>query len=107
MTRVPRRTLQIAPLGHMKKNSPFLPPPNTKSFVASGILPAASYLQAVTQSLPHWQRVWYAPTLLWFSSGNLMLSALCWVGLLASVLLVLNLWPRGRLVFTLVSSADT
>jgi len=32
-----------------------------------GILPASRYLHAVEQSLGHWQRVWYAPTLLWFS----------------------------------------
>jgi len=43
-----------------------------------GILPASRYLHAVEQSLGHWQRVWYAPTLLWFSSGSVMLSALCW-----------------------------
>ena len=40
----------------------------------AGILPASRYLQAVEQSLGHWQRVWYAPTLLWFSSGPVMLS---------------------------------
>ncbi len=66
-----------------------------------GILPASSYLHAVEQSLGHLQRVWYAPTLLWFSGGPLMLSALCWAGMLASLLLVLNLWPRGMLVICL------
>src|SRR5580692_12862275 len=49
-----------------------------------GILPASRYLQAVAQSLGHWQRVWYAPTLLWFSGQPLILTALCWVGMLAS-----------------------
>ncbi|HVR22407.1 MAG TPA: lipase maturation factor family protein, partial [Candidatus Polarisedimenticolia bacterium] len=44
----------------------------------AGILPASRYLQAVEQSLGHWQRVWYAPTLLWFSGGPVMLSVLCW-----------------------------
>src|SRR5712692_4518300 len=67
-----------------------------------GILPASRYLQAVEQSLGHLQRVWYAPTLLWFSGGPLMLSALCWAGMLASLLLVLNLWPRGMLVICFV-----
>src|SRR5579872_2779737 len=55
-----------------------------------GILPAGPYLQAVAQSLGHWQRFWYAPTVLWLSSGPAMLNALCWVGMAASVLLVLN-----------------
>src|SRR5262249_28250653 len=59
-----------------------------------GILPADRYLQTVEHSLGPWQRVWYAPTLLWWSNGSTMLSALCWAGMLASVLLVLNLWPR-------------
>src|SRR5438876_1049623 len=68
----------------------------------TGILPAGSYLQAVAQSLGHWHRFWYAPTLLWFSSGSVMLSGLCSGGMIASVLLVLNLWPRGMLVVCFV-----
>jgi lipase maturation factor len=68
----------------------------------AGILPASRYLQAVEQSLDHWQRVWYAPTLLWFSGGPVMLSVLCWAGMLASLLLVLNLWPRGMLIIGFV-----
>jgi len=67
-----------------------------------GILPASRYLHAVEQSLDHWQRVWYAPTLLWFWSGPVMLSALCWAGMLASLLVVLNLWPRGMLAICFV-----
>jgi len=68
----------------------------------AGILPAGSYLQAIAQSLGHWQCWWYAPTLLWFSSGSVMLSALCWAGMLASVLLVINLWPCGMLAVCFV-----
>ncbi len=68
----------------------------------NGILPAGAYLQAVAQSLGWWQRVWYAPTLVWWSSGGAMLSALCWVGMLASLFVVLNLWPRGMLVICFV-----
>jgi lipase maturation factor 1 len=67
----------------------------------NGILPANSYLQAVAQSLGHW-RFWYAPSLLWFSSGSTMLTTLCWVGMVASVLLVLNSWPRGMLAVCFV-----
>jgi lipase maturation factor 1 len=69
---------------------------------SAGILPANSYLHAVAQSLGHWERIWYAPTLLWLSSGSVMLSALCWVGMLASLLLVFNVWPRGMLVLCFV-----
>jgi lipase maturation factor 1 len=67
-----------------------------------GILPAGSYLQAVAQSLGDWERLWYAPTLLWCSSGSPMLNALCWAGMVASVLLLLNLWPRGMLAVCFV-----
>ena len=67
-----------------------------------GILPAGPYLQAVAQSLGYWQRLWYAPTLLWLSSGSAMLNTLCWVGMAASVLLVLNFWPRGMLAVCFV-----
>src|ERR1700740_2205691 len=58
-----------------------------------GILPAGEYLQAVGQSLGHFSRVWYAPTLLWFSASNHMLAGLCWAGMAAAILLVFNLWP--------------
>ena len=64
----------------------------------NGLLPAGTYLQAVSQSLGHWEKVWYAPTLLWWSSGTTMLSALCWAGMLASLLLVFNFWPRCMLL---------
>src|SRR5581483_2865332 len=60
----------------------------------TGILPAGSYLHQVAQSLGHLERLWYAPTLLWFSSSSAMLMAICWVGLICSVLVFLNLWPR-------------
>jgi hypothetical protein len=67
-----------------------------------GILPAGPYLQQVAQSLGHVERLWYAPTLLWLSSGSHMLLALCWVGMLASLVLVFNLWPRAMLVICFV-----
>src|SRR5271170_2762116 len=51
-----------------------------------GILPAIDYLQAVARSFGH-ARFWFAPTLLWFSSGSQMLVALCWEGMAASLLL--------------------
>jgi lipase maturation factor len=62
----------------------------------SGILPAAEYLRAVTNSIG-FARYWYAPTLLWFSSSNPMLMALCWAGLIASILVTCNIFPRGML----------
>ncbi len=67
-----------------------------------GILPSASYLELVGASFPHTTRVWYAPTLLWFSSGSGMLLALCFIGMAASIALALNVWPRGMLVVCLL-----
>jgi lipase maturation factor len=63
-----------------------------------GILPAREFLQAVPQYFPGAERFWYAPTLLWFSSGDAMLMALCWLGIAASVAVVLNLWPRAAML---------
>jgi hypothetical protein len=67
-----------------------------------GILPANEYLQAVAHSLGRSGGLWFAPTALWISSGPHMLTALCWVGLLASILLTLNIWPRGMLAIGFV-----
>src|SRR5260370_233541 len=61
-----------------------------------GILPAGEYLRALAERFGH-VGYWYAPTLLWFSSGAHMLTGICWAGMVASLLLVLNFWPRGML----------
>jgi hypothetical protein len=66
-----------------------------------GILPAGEYLQAVARSTGH-ARFWYAPTLLWFSTGSHALTALCWVGIIASLLVVLNILPRAALLICFV-----
>src|SRR5579862_3545726 len=68
----------------------------------NGILPADEYLKAVSHALGRGRGIWYAPTLLWFASGNHMMIALCWAGMIASLLLVLNLWPRGMLLVCFV-----
>jgi hypothetical protein len=68
----------------------------------NGILPANEYLQAVAHTFGHVRGVWFAATVLWFSSGPHTLMALCWVGMGASLLLVLNLWPRGMLAICFV-----
>ncbi len=64
---------------------------------ANGILPAGSYLETVARSFGD-LKLWFAPTLLWISSGPHMLMALCVVGMVASLLLLFNFWPRGMLV---------
>ena len=66
-----------------------------------GILPAHEYLDAVTRQF-YQSRFWFAPTLLWFSSSNHMLTAICWVGMMASLLIVFNVWPRANLLICFV-----
>jgi hypothetical protein len=66
-----------------------------------GILPANEYLQAVAEQYGR-AGYWYAPTLLWISSSSHMLAGICWAGMIASLLLVLNFWPRGMLVVCFV-----
>lgn len=70
-----------------------------RGLIASdGILPGGEYLQLIARSSVGHLRLWYSPSLLWISSSSQMLLALCWVGMIASLLLVLNVWPRAMLV---------
>src|SRR5215475_9686034 len=64
----------------------------------SGLLPARSYLKSIAELAGGASRYWYAPTLLWLDSGDRALLALCWIGMIAALLLVLNIWPRAMLV---------
>jgi hypothetical protein len=58
-----------------------------------GILPTQDYLADIAQQLGL-ERYWYAPSLFWFSSSSAMMTAVTWIGLIASVIAFLNLWPR-------------
>ena len=66
-----------------------------------GILPAGEYLQSVSHMAGQ-GRFWYAPTLLWLSSSNHVLLGLCWVGMLAAILVIFNIGPRWALAVCLV-----
>lgn len=68
-----------------------------------GILPAGEYLKAVAQAadLPH-SKYWFAPTLLWLGSSDHALMLITWAGLIASLLVVLNFWPRLTLAICFV-----
>src|SRR5215813_8964735 len=68
----------------------------------NGLLPAGSYLEEIAKVMPGAVRFWYAPTLLWFSSGSHTLAALCWLGMIGSLLLILNCWPRAMLAICFV-----
>jgi lipase maturation factor 1 len=66
-----------------------------------GLLPAGMYLKEVAQYF-NAARYWYAPTLLWLDNSDRALTVLCWLGMIASLLLVLNLWPRAMLLVCFV-----
>jgi hypothetical protein len=68
----------------------------------NGILPAHDYLIQVARVFGS-LRFWFAPTLFWFSSSDRFLMGVCAVGTVASLLLVLNIAPRGALVICLVA----
>ncbi len=59
----------------------------------NGILPAGDYLQAVAQAV-RGGRFWWVPSLFWFGSTDHALTVVCWLGLIASLLVTMNIWPR-------------
>lgn len=67
----------------------------------NGLLPAGDYLEAVAQAFP-WAKYDFAPTLFWWSSSDRALMIVMWVGLVASLLVLLNLWPRLALAVCFV-----
>src|ERR1700744_1238313 len=67
-----------------------------------GILPGWEYLQSVAKSAGP-ARFWYAPTVYWLSSSSHLLTALCWVGPAASILVVFNVLTRTSLFVCFVA----
>src|SRR3954469_15666488 len=59
-----------------------------------GILPAGEYLANVRRVLGALTGAWYAPTLLWFGAGDPGLTVVIAAGIIASLLLTFNIWPR-------------
>jgi hypothetical protein len=67
-----------------------------------GILPAQDYLAEVARILGA-RRFWYAPSIFWWSASDRVLLAVSVAGMIAALLLVLNLCPRGALMVCLVA----
>src|SRR5690242_15375395 len=59
-----------------------------------GILPAADYLTNVRQVLGSVKGVWFAPTLLWLGASDLGQTLVVAAGIVGSLLLTANVWPR-------------
>src|SRR5690348_7219491 len=58
-----------------------------------GLLPAAEYLQAVARTFHGPWQFHFAPSLFWFGSSDRALMLVCWIGLIAAVLAMLNIGP--------------
>src|ERR1700722_10132068 len=58
-----------------------------------GILPAQDYLAAVAQSYGE-SRYLSAPSVFWFSASSAALMTVTWIGLVAAVTALFNVWPR-------------
>jgi hypothetical protein len=67
----------------------------------SGILPARDYLLYAREVVGA-KAYWLIPSLLWFDAGRGALTALVVTGLIASILLTLDLWPRGAIAIAAV-----
>src|SRR5215210_6041145 len=58
-----------------------------------GILPARDYLLYAKQAIGA-KAYWFIPSILWISAERTMLTALAIAGLIASILIVINVLPR-------------
>jgi len=59
-----------------------------------GILPADYYLHQLKSGFGAVARFWYAPTFFWISASDAALTVIVIAGIIASILLVFNIWPR-------------
>ncbi|HXT16376.1 MAG TPA: lipase maturation factor family protein [Gemmatimonadaceae bacterium] len=62
-----------------------------------GILPAGQYLTDVAAAAGA-ARFWYVPSLFWLGAGDRALTIVVALGLVSSIAIVLNIWPRLSLV---------
>ena len=58
-----------------------------------GLLPAKAYLEMVHRVMGP-KGYWAAPTLLWFGASDRALDIVVWTGLIASVAIICNIFPR-------------
>lgn len=58
-----------------------------------GIIPIASFLSAVHSQIGAWG-YWYLPCSFWFNASDFAIQLVSWSGVLCSVLLIFNIFPR-------------
>src|SRR6516162_2736389 len=59
-----------------------------------GILPADEFLARVASFVPKIERLWYVPSVFWIGSSDAALTIVVAAGVVSSLLLVANVWPR-------------
>ena len=59
-----------------------------------GILPASDYLARVAAAIPGAVRLWYVPSVLWIGTSDRALTVVVVLGMVCSLLVVVNVWPR-------------
>ena len=64
---------------------------------ANGILPAVTKLALIEQFYPD-QKFWHMPTVFWFDASDFMLKLVCYLGMAAASLLLLNVFTRTVLI---------
>jgi len=67
----------------------------------NGILPSPEYL-AYARTAAGAKVYWLVPTLFWLNSGDHFMMTVTWIGLVASLLLIFNFWPRGMIFVCLL-----
>src|ERR1051325_1106151 len=67
-----------------------------------GLLPAATYLNDVRTYIGPLKRFWFTPSLLWIRADEPMLHGIVIAGFIASIALILNLWPRVAIAVAFV-----
>ena len=63
-----------------------------------GILPVAEYLGRAASVVPGIKRLWYVPSVLWLGSSDRALTAVIALGIICSLLVVVNVWPKLNLI---------
>jgi hypothetical protein len=69
---------------------------------ARGILPATGYLADVAGLVGGAKRLWYVPSLFWAGTGDSVLMAIVLAGLVCSLLLIANVWPKVSVAAAMV-----
>lgn len=67
---------------------------------SKGILPAAQYIDLLSDSLPDGTHFLFVPTLVWLNSSDAFLQFLCWGGALAALCVVLSFCTAPFLIIT-------